>query len=130
MAAESMIKGVKRKKIVKISLIIGVLFIGAIGYGIYWAFFDMNRLPTGEYITEEISPDGTYTLKAYVSSPSLSADAVRGELVFNERNGKTKNIYWNYRESTAKIEWLDNKTVVINGHTLEVPNEKFDFRNQ
>ena len=61
---------------------------------------------------------------------SLSADAVRGELVFNERNGKTKNIYWNYRESTAKIEWLDNKTVVINGHTLEVPNEKFDFRNQ
>lgn len=130
MAAESMIKGVKRKKIVKISLIIGVLFIGAIGYGIYWAFFDMNRLPTGEYITEETSPDGTYTLKAYVSSPSLSADAVRGELIFNERNGKTKNIYWNYRESTAKLEWLDNKTVVINGHTLEVPNEKFDFRNQ
>ena len=130
MAAESMIKGVKRKKIVKISLIIGVLFIGAIGYGIYWAFFDMNRLPTGEYITEEISPDGTYTLKAYVSSPSLSADAVRGELVFNERNGKTKNIYWNYRESTAKIDWLDNKTVVINGHTHEVPNERFNFRNQ
>ena len=130
MNANSTIKGTKRKKVVKISLIIGVLFIGAIGYGIYWAFFDMNRLPTGEYLTEETSPDGTYTLKAYVSSPSLSADAVRGELVFNERNGKTKNIYWNYRESTAKIEWLDNKTVVINGHTLEVPNGKLDFRKQ
>ncbi len=130
MAAESTVKGVKLKKIVKILLIISFLFIGFVGYGIYWAFFDMNGLPTGEYLTEETSPDGTYTLKAYVSSPSLSADAVRGELVFNERNGKTKNIYWNYRESTAKIEWLDNKTVVINGHTLEVPNEKFDFRNQ
>ena len=130
MAAESTVKGAKLKKIVKISLIISFLFIGFVGYGIYWAFFDMNRLPTGEYLTEETSPDGTYTLKAYVSVKSLSSDAVRGELVFNKRNGKTKNIYWNYRESTAKIEWLDNKTVVINGHTLEVPNEKFDFRNQ
>ena len=130
MAAESTVKGAKLKKIVKIALIISFLFIGFVGYGIYWAFFDMNRLPTGEYLTEETSPDGTYTLKAYVSVTSLSSDAVRGELVFNKRNGKTKNIYWNYRESTAKIEWLDNKTVVINGHTLEVPNEKFDFRNQ
>ena len=91
---------------------------------------DMNTLPTGEYLTEETSPDGTYTLKAYVSVTSLSSDAVRGELVFNKRNGKTKNIYWNYRESTAKIEWLDNKTVVINGHTLEVPNGKYDWRNE
>lgn len=130
MAAETTIKSVKRKQIVKILLIVGVLVMGGIGYGVYWAFFDMNRLPAGEYLTEETSPDGTYTLKAYVSSPSLSADAVRGELIFNERNGKTKNIYWNYRESTAKIEWLDNKTVVINGYTLEIPNEKFDFRNQ
>lgn len=130
MAAKSTIKGSKRKKIVKISLIIIILLMGFIGYGVYRAFFDMSRLPTGEYLTEQTSPDGTYTLKAYVSSPSLSSDAVRGELVFNERDGKTKNIYWNYRESTAKIEWVDNKTVVINGHTLDVPNGKFDFRSQ
>ncbi|MER2191271.1 MAG: DUF5412 domain-containing protein [Solibacillus sp.] len=130
MTAELTVKGAKRKKIVKISLIISFLFIGFVGYGIYWVFFDMNTLPTGEYLTEETSPDGTYTLKAYVSVTSLSSDAVRGELVFNKQNGKTKNIYWNYRESTANIEWLDNKTVVINGYTLEVPNERFDFRNQ
>lgn len=130
MTANSTLIRSKRKKIVKISMIIIILFMGFIGYGVYWAFFDMSRLPTGEYLAEQTSPDGTYTLKAYVSSPSLSADAVRGELVFNERIGKTKNIYWNYRESTAKIEWLDNKTVVINGHTLDVPSEKFDFRNQ
>ena len=130
MTEVSTVKGAKLKKIIKIALIISFLFIGFVGYGIYWAFFDMNRLPTGEYLTEETSPDGTYTLKAYVSIKSLSSDAVRGELVFNKHNGKTKNIYWNYRESTAKIEWLDNETVEINGHKLEVPNEKFDFRNQ
>ena len=130
--ATDIVKNNKNKgnKILKIFLVVGLLLIGIIGYGEYWAFFDMNRLPTGEYITEETSPNGTYTLKAYVSSPSLSADAVRGELIFNERNGKTKNIYWNYRESTAKIEWIDDDTVVINGHRLNVPKEKFDFRNQ
>ncbi|WP_083388440.1 DUF5412 family protein [Anaerobacillus isosaccharinicus] len=51
------------KQICAVSLII--IAFGA--YGVYWAFFDMNRLPTGEYLTEETSPDGTYTLKAYVT---------------------------------------------------------------
>lgn len=41
-----------------------------------------------------------------------------------------KNIYWNYNEETANIELKDNDTVVINGQTLNVPEEKFDFRNQ
>lgn len=131
MAAESMIKGVKRSKIVKISLIVGVLFMGIIGYGIYWAFFDMNRLPTGEYLTDETSPDGTYTIKAYRNNGgATTSNSIRGELVFNQRNSKTKNIYWNYREDTVEIEWVDNDTVIINGHTLKVPNEKFDFRKK
>jgi len=131
MAAESTIKGVKRKKIVKISLIVGVLFMGVIGYGVYWAFFDMDRLPTGEYLTEETSPDGTYTIRAYRNNGGATTSySIRGELVFNKNNSKTKNIYWNYREDTAEIEWIDNDTVIINGHTLEVPNERFDFRNQ
>lgn len=101
MAAESTIKGVKRKKIVKISLIVGVLFMGLIGYGVYWSFFDMNRLPTGEYLTEETSPDGTYTIKAYRNNGGATTSySIRGELVFNKNNSKTKNIYWNYREDT------------------------------
>ncbi len=119
------------KRIVKISLIIGLLFSVLAGYGVYWAFFDMNRLPTGEFLTEEMSPDGTYTLKAYrTNGGATTSYAIRGELVVNNRNGKKKNIYWNYREKTAHIEWVDNKTVVMNGHSLEVPHQKFDFRRQ
>jgi hypothetical protein len=118
-------------KIVKGFIIIGLLFIALVGYGVYWAFFDLNRLPTGEYLTEETSPDGTYTLKAYVTNGGATTSySVRGELVFNKRNNKAKNIYWNYREDTANITWTDNDTVVINGHSLNVPNDKFDFRNQ
>ena len=107
-----------------------MLLVALVGYGVYWAFFDMSRLPTGEYLTEETSPDGKYTLKAYVTiGGATTSYSVRGELLFNEQNNKTKNIYWNYREDTALITWTDNNTVVINGHTLDVPNDKFDFRN-
>ena len=119
------------KNILKMFAVVGLVFFTLIGYGVYWAFFDMNRLPTGEYLTEEISPDGKYTLKAYVTNGGATVSyAIRGELVFNQRNNKTKNIYWNYREESANITWTDNDTVVINGHSLDVPKEKFDFRNQ
>lgn len=118
------------KKWLKGFIIIGLLFVAMVGYGGYWAFFDMNRLPTGEYLTEELSPDGKYTLKAYVTNGgATTSTSVRGELVFNDEDNKTKNIYWNYREDTANITWTDNNTVVINGHSLDVPNDKFDFRN-
>ena len=119
------------EKILKGFIIIGLLFIALVGYGVYWAFFDMYRLPRGEYLTEETSPNGTYTLKAYVTNGGATTSySVRGELIFNERNNKAKNIYWNYREDTANINWTDNDTVVINGHSLDVPNDTFDFRNQ
>ncbi|MFJ6264659.1 DUF5412 domain-containing protein [Lysinibacillus xylanilyticus] len=119
------------KKILKGFLITGLLFVALVGYGVYWAFFDMKRLPIGEYLTEETSPNGKYTLKAYVTNGGATTSySVRGELVFNEKGNKTKNIYWNNREDTAKIIWIDNNTVVINGHTLDVLNDKFDFRNQ
>ncbi|WP_307802537.1 DUF5412 domain-containing protein [Bacillus sp. XF8] len=119
------------KKILKRLVIGGLFIVGVIGYGVYWAFFDMSRLPTGEFLSEETSPDGKYTLKAYVTNGGATTSfSIRGELVRNDQNKKTKNIYWNYRENTANIIWSDNDTVIINGHKLDVPNDKFDFRNQ
>lgn len=125
----------EKKRVYKTVLItiglVGLLFIGLLSYGVYWAFFDMNRLPTGEYLTEESSPDGSYTLKAYVANGGATTSyTVRGELVFNQKNRKVKNIYWNHKEDSADIKWLDNDTVMINGHSLDVPKDKFDFRNQ
>lgn len=75
------------------------------------------------------SPDGEYTVKAYVVSGGATvADSVRGELIINELIRKNKNIYWNYRETEAQIIWVDNDTVSINGTVLDVPHEVFDFR--
>lgn len=111
--------------------IVGILFLGLLGYGVYWAFFDVNRLPRGEYLTEESSPDGNYTLKAYVvNGGATTSYTIRGELIFNQKNKKAKNIYWNHKEDGAVIKRLDNDTVIINGHSLDVHKDKFDFRNQ
>ncbi|MFZ7942464.1 DUF5412 domain-containing protein [Neobacillus sp. 19] len=122
----------KRGKFRKLLLtIFGSFFvtIAIISYGIYYFFYDMQHLPTGEYLTEETSPDGKYTVKAYRNNGSATVSySIRGELIFNERNKKSKNIYWNYRENTAIISWIDKDTVEINGHQLDVPNEKFDYR--
>ncbi|MDQ7236829.1 DUF5412 domain-containing protein (plasmid) [Bacillus pacificus] len=125
--AEKEIKKTKQKVLIILFCIAG-LFV----YGVYWAFFSMDRLPTGEKIAEKQSPDGTYTFKAYVTNGGATTSfAVRGELVFNHREYfNTKNVYWNYREDTAKIVWKDNDTVIINGHTLNVPEDTYDFRNK
>lgn len=128
------VKDERRKmthQIFKLFMGIGLLVFALLGYGIYWAFFDMDRLPTGEYLTEETSPDGKYTLKAYITNGGATTSyAVRGELVFNHKNHQTKNIYWNTKEESTTIIWTDHDTVVINGHALDVPNDTFDFRNQ
>lgn len=101
-----------------------------LGIFLYTFFVSMESLPKGEFLVEESSPDGKFTLKAYVTNGGATTSyAVRGELVFNEKNGKIKNIYWNYREEDAEISWVDNDTVIINNHTLNVPKEKYDFRS-
>lgn len=110
-------------------IVISLILLGLIGYAVYWAFYDMNRLPKGEYLTEETSPDGTYTLKAYlVNGGATTSYAIRGELVLNNKDNKTKNVYWNNNEETATIEWTDKNTVVVNEHTLHAPKDRFDYR--
>ncbi|MFT8323104.1 MAG: DUF5412 domain-containing protein [Bacillus sp. (in: firmicutes)] len=120
----------KKKKHLKRFAPLGIIFVGLIGYGVYWAFFDMGRLPKGEFLTEETSPDGKYTIKAYVvNGGATTSYSIRGELHFNEKRNKTKTIYWNYHEKTATITWINKDNVNINEHTLHLPTDHFDFRH-
>ncbi|OAS21544.1 DUF5412 domain-containing protein [Paenibacillus oryzisoli] len=117
------------KKVLKFIISIVLLLICLISYGIYWAFFDMNLLPTGDLIDQSSSPNGKYTMNAYITSGGATTDfAVRAELVLNKSSKNKKNIYWNYREENAYIERIDDNTVRINDHDLKLPNEKYDFR--
>ena len=113
------------KKIFRVIMIIGLAFFIAV----YYFFYDMSRLSGGTIIAEETSPDGTYTVKAYLGEHGATvANTIRGELVFNHMARKPKNIYWNYREEEAVVFWVDEDTVVINEKELDVPGEVYDYR--
>ena len=115
----------------KKAIITAMITIALAGYAIYWAFYDMSRLPTGELISEVQSPGGKYTLKSYrTDGGATTSYAIRGELNFNTENKKPKNIYWEYRVENSAVEWLDDDTVIINGVELDVPDEKYDFRRK
>ena len=91
--------------------------------------FSYQRLPKGDYIEESTSPNGNYTVKTYLCNGGATVDwAVRGELTINYLFKMKRNIYWQYRTNESNITWKDNKTVIINGIEIELPNGKYDYR--
>ena len=90
----------------------------------------MHNLPEGAFMHEVRSPENDLSIKIYLHSPALSANAIRGELVFLNTGEKPRNIYWCLYESSAEVEWLDTRTVLINGRKLDVHEDKYDWRNE
>ncbi|MFI8708350.1 DUF5412 domain-containing protein [Bacillus sp. NPDC077411] len=123
--AQREIKKTKRKVGI---VLLSTLMIGA-GF-IYWKFFSLQGVPTGKLIRTVESPNGDYKIKTYVQDGgSLSADAVRGELVHLKTNS-AKTIYWNYPDNDPTIEWIDETTVTIGNQTLHIPKqETYDWRD-
>lgn len=80
-----------------------------------------------ELINETTSPNGTYTLKAYLSSEgAISAWTVYVDLHFNKSWKRKKQIYYVYGDKDyAYIEWIDDNTCIINSITLNLPNDEY-----
>lgn len=118
-------------KKIRLFLSILIVIVGLFLLLIYWAFYDTERLPKGEFIASIDSPNNEYTVKLYkVNGGATVSYSIRGELNFNQKNRKPKNIYWNYREENAEVKWLDEDTIIINGHSLNVPNDVYDWRRE
>lgn len=75
------------------------------------------------------SPDGKYNLEAYRTEPGATVDfSIRVYLITDDRKSI---IYDAYHEYEAKIVWIGNTTVSINGKTLDISQgEKYDWRTQ
>ena len=88
----------------------------------------LQEIKGQELINETTFSDNEYTIKAYRNNGSATVDwAVLCTLTDN-RTKKTKNIYWQYREKDAVIEWIDTDTVKINNVTLNLPDDTYDWR--
>jgi hypothetical protein len=116
------------RKVAKVMLVWLVIFGGLIGYGIYWLFYDWSRFKQ-ELIGESTSPNGTYTINAYLNNGHATTPfTVLGELIFNEGKNRPIKVYWD-KTDHANIEWLDEDTVKINNIILELPHESYDYRS-
>jgi len=94
----------------------------------YYSFFTLSGVDGDKKTGEYISPDGKYTVTSYLNNGgATTAYAVLCTVKESGKN-KEKNIYWNYRCEEANITWLDKTTVEINGITLNVTKDTYDFR--
>lgn len=116
----------------RILIIIGAVFLFAVsllGYGVYWGFYDIQRIEGQEVIREVISPDGTYTVTAYLNNGGATTDYAVLCSVKTNGYGKEKNIYWQYHCEDAAIVWINEYTVKINGIELNVSKDTYDYRH-
>ena len=111
-----------KKRIIVLSILL------IIGISVY-DFFDvkLDELSKGEFLSEQPSPDNKYNAKAYLidDGGATVRAAIRVEIDYGS---ESKTIYWNYDESTANLKWLDNKTIKINDHTLNIFHDTYHWK--
>ena len=115
-------------------LVVLIIFITVVAsllvFIINWAFYDIDRIKPGEFLAEEVSPEGEYTVKTYLNNGGATVNyAVLGVLYFNDSKKKPKNIYWQYEIENSNVQWQDSDTVIISGKSIDVPNGKYDYRH-
>ncbi len=124
-----MVAFIKKRPVVSFLAALAILFLCLGSYIVNWAFYDIERVSKDELLIESTSPNGSYTINLYKSKNGATVqDGIIGELVFNEKDNKSKNIYWDMEER-ATVEWIDDRLVTINGHKLKVPNDTYDYRH-
>ncbi|HAT4179906.1 TPA: DUF5412 domain-containing protein [Clostridium perfringens] len=81
-----------------------------------------------ELLGETVSSDGKYKIEAYLINGGATVDwSVKCYL----REGEIKKeIYRDYHINEANMIWIDNDTISINNHNIDLPNGKYDFRDE
>lgn len=115
------------KRLVKV-LIVFFFFVSVFAYGIYWAFFDIQHIEGQEMLIAVSSSNQEYTVTAYLNSGGATTDYSVICKVRNNKTGRERNIYWNYHCHDAKIDWIDETSVIINGIELNVLKDTYDYR--
>ena len=81
-----------------------------------------------ELLGETVSSYGKYKVEAYLINGGATVDwSVKCYL----REGDIKKeIYRDYHINEANMIWIDNDTISINNHNIDLPNGKYDFRDE
>ncbi|MBQ3154399.1 MAG: hypothetical protein IJB88_04125, partial [Clostridia bacterium] len=88
----------------------------------------MEELPEGIKIIDADSNDGVYRATLYMVRDG-DAKYYRAA-VTTLATGETKNVYFDNYTNESTIEWMNNTTLKINGISIDVTDEVYDFRTQ
>lgn len=111
-------------------IIVTLIFLGVVTFKISSSIREFNdRFKVSEELLgETVSSDGKYKVEAYLINGGATVDwSVKCYL----REGESKKeIYRDYHINEANMIWIDNDTISINNHNIDLPNGKYDFRDE
>lgn len=111
-------------------IIVTLIFLGVATFKISSSIREFNdRFKVSEELLgETVSSDGKYKVEAYLINGGATVDwSVKCYL----REGDIKKeIYRDYHINEANMIWIDNNTISINNHNIDLPNGKYDFRDE
>ncbi|EOU1648663.1 DUF5412 domain-containing protein [Clostridium perfringens] len=111
-------------------IIVTLIFLGVATFKISSSIREFNdRFKVSEELLgETVSSDGKYKVEAYLINGGATVDwSVKCYL----REGDIKKeIYIDYHINEANMIWIDNDTISINNHNIDLPNGKYDFRDE
>lgn len=111
-------------------IIVTLIFLGVATFKISSSIREFNdRFKVSEELLgETVSSDGKYKIEAYLINGGATVDwSVKCYL----REGDIKKeIYIDYHINEANMIWIDNDTISINNHNIDLPNGKYDFRDE
>lgn len=111
-------------------IIVTLIFLGVATFKITSSIREFNdRFKVSEELLgETVSSDGKYKVEAYLINGGATVDwSVKCYL----REGDIKKeIYRDYHINEANMIWIDNNTISINNHNIDLPNGKYDFRDE
>ena len=107
-----------------------LIFLGVATFKISSSIREFNERfkVSEEFLGETVSSDGKYKVEAYLINGGATVDwSVKCYL----REGESKKeIYRDYHINEANMIWIDNNTISINNHNIDLPNGKYDFRDE
>ena len=111
-------------------IIVTLIFLGVATFKISSSIREFNERfkVSEELLGETVSSDGKYKVEAYLINGGATVDwSVKCYL----REGEIKKeIYRDYHINEANMIWIDNNTISINNHNIDLPNGKYDFRDE
>ena len=120
----------KRKAKIIAVLVSVILIAVVIPSALYIKFFSIWGIRGQQPIASASSPDGRYTVTAYLNNGGATTSYCVLGTVTDNKTGIERNIYWQEDVDVAYIDWVDETTVIINAVELDVKKDTYDYRNK